>query len=296
MMSHPEGFDGAWHRRHAVVALAAAAASAFVGRAHARFGGPTYSVMVVPQVPASELMRDWTPLLARLSQLTGCTLVLKLAASIPLFETELLAGVPDFAFLNPYHQVLAFRAQGYVPLVRNAQPLSGILVVRKDDPIQHVRELDGKEVAFPAPNALGASLYLRALLAEREKVHVRPVYVQTHSNVYRQVMLGKSAAGGGVNQTLAQERDELRNGLRVLLETPGVAPHPFSAHPRVPADLQEAVGAALLGLGADAAAAALLKAVQMPRPMRADHRRDYQPLEAMRLDRYVERETPSGGP
>ena len=291
-----EPADLAWPRRHVLAAIAGGAALAAAGRrVHAQAAGTVYSVAVVPQFQAADLHHDWTPLLERLSRATGCTLVLKLSASIPRFESDVLAGGPDFAYLNPYHQLMAARAQGYVPLVHNTQLLSGILVVRKDDPIQHVSELEGKEVAFPAPNALGASLYLRALLAEREKVRIQPIYVQTHGNVYRQVMLGKSAAGGGVNQTLAQERDEVRNGLRVLMETPGVAPHPFSAHPRVPAALRAALAEAFIGLASDPAGAALLKGVQMPRPIMADQRRDYQVLESFKLEKYVVQEPSPGG-
>jgi phosphonate transport system substrate-binding protein len=198
-----------------------------------------------------------------------------------------LAGAADFAYMNPYHQVMAMRAQRYLPLVRERQPLSGILVVRRDDPIRSVRELDGRELAFPAPNAFGASLLMRALLTEREKINFTPVYVQTHGNVYRQVIRGRAAAGGGVNHTLLQERDEVRADLRVLLETPSAASHPLSAHPRVDARVRQAVADALLALADSADGQALLKAIEMPNPVRADHARDYQPLEAWRLDRYV---------
>jgi len=248
---------------------------------------PTYTVAVVPQFPAADIHRDWVPLLERLGKVVGASFKLQIHAGIPRFESDVLAGGPDFVYLNPYHQVMAARAQGYVPLVRERKPLTGILVVRRDDPIRSVQELAGKEVAFPAPNAFGASLWMRALLAEREKINISPVYVQTHSNVYRQVIRGKSAAGGGVNHTLEQEREEVRADLRVLLETPGAAPHPFSAHPRVPAAVQKAVADALMGLLADAPGQALLKGVEMPNLVRADYGRDYQPLEAYRLDKYV---------
>jgi phosphonate transport system substrate-binding protein len=248
---------------------------------------PSYTVSVVPQFPATDIHRDWVPLLERVGRAVGASFKLQIATSIPRFEADLLAGAPDFVYLNPYHEVMAHRAQGYVPLVRERKPLTGILVVRRDDPIRSVRELDGKELAFPAPNAFGASLYMRALLAEREKIQITPVYVQTHSNVYRQVIRGKSAAGGGVNHTLEQERDELRNDLRVLMETPGVPPHPLAAHPRVPAKLQKALADALLALADDAAGQALLRGIEMPAPVRADYAHDYQPLEALRLDRYV---------
>lgn len=249
--------------------------------------GAVYTVAVVPQFQAAEVHRDWAPLLERIGRAAGVTLKLQLSASIPRFEAEVLAGAPDFAYMNPYHQVMAMRAQRYLPLVRERQPLSGILVVRRDDPIRSVRELDGRELAFPAPNAFGASLLMRALLTEREKIQFTPAYVQTHSNVYRQVIRGKAAAGGGVNHTLLQEPDELRADLRVLLETPSAASHPLSAHPRVDARVRQAVADALLALADSADGQPLLKAIEMPHPVRADHARDYQPLEAWRLDRYV---------
>jgi phosphonate transport system substrate-binding protein len=247
----------------------------------------TWSLAVVPQFPLAEIHRDWTPLLERLERDSGIRLELKSPATIPKFEAEVLAGTPDFTYLNPYHQVMAHRAHGYLPLVRDSQPLSGILVVRKDDPVRSVQELDGKEIGFPAPNAFGASLWMRALLAEREKIRIQPVYLQTHSNVYRQVVRGKVAAGGGIEHTLEQERDEVRAELRILLETPEAAPHPLSAHPRVPAEVRQAVTQTLLRLGGAPATQPLLKAVQLPALKLADQARDYAPLEHFRLERYV---------
>ena len=61
-----------------------------------------------------------------------------------------------------------------------------------------MQDLDGADIAFPAPNAFGASLYMRALLAEQEKININPIYVETHANVYRNVIFGRASAGGGV--------------------------------------------------------------------------------------------------
>lgn len=248
---------------------------------------PVWSLAVVPQFPPAKLQRDWSPLLDRIERDSGIRLTLRLQPSIPRFEAEVLAGQVDLAYMNPYHQLMARRAQGFVPLVRDRQALSGILVVRQDSPITSVRALDGQPLAFPAPNAFGASLWIRALLAEREKIQIRPTYVQSHSNVYRQVASGRFAAGGGIAHTLAQERDEVRQALRVLLETPGAPSHPVSAHPRVPAEVRKAVTEALLRLTADAEGRELLKAVQLPEPVAADHARDYAPLAQYRLESYV---------
>jgi phosphonate transport system substrate-binding protein len=252
-----------------------------------RDSGTHYSIAVVPQFPAAELHRDWTPLLQRVNQTTGLNVSLKLAPNIPRFESELLAGSPDFAFINPYHAVMAFKEQGYLPLLRNAQPLTGILVVQRQSPIRHLKELDRQEIAFPAPNAFGASLWMRALLAEREGIQISPSYVQTHSNVYRQVLRGRVAAGGGVNNTLKQESDEVQSLLRVLFETPGVAPHPLCVHPRVPAAVRQALSDAIAGLVNDAAGQGLLKNIFMSKPVKADYARDYQALEQYKLEKYV---------
>ena len=250
---------------------------------------PSFSVAVVPQFSAVEIHRSWTPVLERLTRETGYTLTLLVAPSIPAFEEGLFAETPDFAYMNPYHQVMAMRSGGYVPLVRDSKPLTGILAVRKDDPIKSVRELDGKEVAFPSPNAFGASLWMRALLAEREKINITPVYVKTHSNAFRQVAIGKFPACGGVNHTLAEEPEAVRSALRVLIETPGVPPHPLSAHPRVPKKVRQAVADALLRMADDAAGRALLAEIQIPTPVRANYALDYRPLEDYGLDKYVVR-------
>lgn len=247
----------------------------------------SFTFAVVPQFTAAELHRDWQPLLQRLQEITGIEFKLHLSRSIPAFEQDFQRGIPDFAFVNPYHAVMAKRAQGYLPLLRDSKPLTGILVVRQDDPLKDIRELDGRDLAFPAPNAFGASLYLRALLAEEFKISVIPRYVKTHSNVYRHVIVGDAAAGGGVNNTLSHESTEVRGRLRVLYESPGVASHPVVVHPRVSGPVRKAVIEAMLRLAADPASASLLAAVQMPKPVVADYERDYRGLEKLKLERYV---------
>lgn len=248
----------------------------------------TYTLYVVPQFPPLVVHRDWLPIAEYLSRETGVQFELKPSASIPRFEAALLEGRPDFVYMNPYHQVMARRAHGYVPLLRDAgQPLAGILVVRKDGPIHSVRELAGATLAFPSPNAFGASLYLRALLMEKEGLNVSPNYVQTHANVYRHVLLGLAAAGGGVQHTLDKESADVKGQLRVLYRTPEVAPHPLSAHPRIPVPVREAVVRAMMRLAGSEAGERQLRVIQIPKPVRADYGRDYAPLESLGLDKYV---------
>ncbi len=250
------------------------------------------TVAVVPQFRAEEIHRVWAPLLARIGQETGQPLNLVVPANIPAFERSMLAGEPDFVYANPYHAVMGYRAQGYIPLVRDSTLLTGIVLVRADDPIRSVAELDGKTVAFPAPNAFGASLWIRALLAEREKIRIQPAYVKTHSNAYRSVLAGLSAAAGGINLTFDQEPPEVRKALRVLMETPGVPPHPFAAHPRVSAATRRLITDTFLRLMTDRDMRELMNDIPWVNPVSADYARDYQPLERFGLDKYVVNSVP----
>jgi len=245
------------------------------------------TVAVVPQFTALQIHKDWTPFLERVSRDSGVTLILKSYQSIPAFEADLLKGVPDLAFMNPYHEVMAKRAAGYLPLVRDSKSLTGILLVRRDSQVRALKDLAGGKLAFPSPNAFGASLYMRALLAEQERVKIEPIYVKTHSNVFRQVILGEAVAGGTVNGAFSREPAAVTEQVRVIFETPGVAPHPLAAHPRVAEAKRTAITTAILKLREDATVASLLKAVQMAEPVYADYDRDYRPLERLKLENYL---------
>lgn len=249
-------------------------------------GDAPLTVFVVPQTAPLAIHKAWSPLLEKLGQATGLAFELRVMPAIPAFEAAIFKGEPDFAFMNPYHYILARREQGYIPLLRDSEhKLAGMLVVRKDSPIKSIEELNGKTVAFPAPNAFAASLYMRALLAGKH-IGITPVYVKSHSNVYRSVLLQDVPAGGGVNNTFEREPADIRNQLRVLYTTPQSAPHPLAAHPRVAEAVRSKVTAAFIQLAADPANAKLFDAIQMPKPVSADYQRDYQALETLGLDKF----------
>ena len=247
----------------------------------------SYSVYLIPRLPATTLYGDWAPFLKRLGQESGLCFDLRIPTNFTEFEQAIRMGKPDFVLLNPYHQVMVAHQPGYVPLVRDQQSrLAGVLVVRKDSPVQDIHQLEGATVAFPAPNAYVASLLMRALFAQKN-IHITANYVGSHSNVYRSVALGAAQAGGGANTTLNQEPAELQSQLRVLFSTPNYMPHPFSAHPRVPPRVREKVIAGFQKIAADSAGQDMLKAIQIAQPTRADYARDYKELERLKLENFA---------
>lgn len=244
---------------------------------------PEYSFGVVPQLPAEQIYSDWTPVLNQIGSEIGVCFTIMVETTIPNFERALNAGMYDFAFVNPFHAVIAHEQAGYLPIiVDERRQLNGIVVVRADSSFTTLSDLDGMRVVFPAPNAFGASLLTRQDLRQND-IDVDVGYVGTHSNVYRQVALGIADAGGGVNNTLIRENDSLREQLRILHETRDFPAHPIVIHPDVPAELAAAFQQAMLSLPQQSDNERFLQAIQIPEPRIADYQIDYAPIAELGL-------------
>jgi phosphonate transport system substrate-binding protein len=245
------------------------------------YSAARYTFAIVPQ-----LYEEWTPVLQRISHETGIVLELKLVASFSQFDAALMKGTADFAYVNPYHVVMAKPVQGYIPLLRDSKPLIGILLARKDSAFKSVKDLNGQTIAFPAVNAFGASLFMRAQLSGDLGLQFTPRYLGTHPNVFRHLARNEVAAGGSVVSAFNDELAEVREQLHIIYKTPEVASHPLVAHPRVPVKDREAIRQAFLALTKDEAGRALLKEIRFPNPVPARYDKDYLPLEALNLQKY----------
>lgn len=243
-------------------------------------------VEIVPQLPASVLYNNWAPLLEKLGNSAGLCFDLYIPETIPKFETEFLSGKPDLVFLNPFHAVMAKRAQNYIPLLADGNTkLSGILVVKKDGPIKKLEDLRGQKIAFPSPNSFAASLLIRSDLASLG-IKTEETYVESHSNVYRGVILEEYQAGGGVNNTFIRENPSIKDGLMTLYETKKFAPHPLCVHPRVSQEIQSKIKAEFINLKNTDEGNKLLFNVQVTNPTEASYEKDYSILEKMNLDQF----------
>jgi phosphonate transport system substrate-binding protein len=273
-----------WKKFAAVISVAML--SALAGTPVAEAAAREYSFAVPAQFSPVEANRTWQPFLERLGEIMGTGFALRTYHSLHAYEDDVLKGGPDFAFLNPYLQVLTRKSPGYLPLARDAAPLVAVLLVRKDSPYRSVKDLDGRDFTFPSAMAV-APTYLRALLAEKEKLHFNVQFAGSHSNVLRHVAGGFVEAGAVSLGAFEREPETLRSQFREIYRSPGIAPHPLSVHPRVPVPLRQALLEALDRMARDEQGRRLLKAVQLGEPVQADYGRDYQPIEALRLERFV---------
>jgi phosphonate transport system substrate-binding protein len=274
-----------WHAQVMALIHSLLGASVFLGSN--AFAQEELKLYIVPQFPSAEILQNWTPIIQEIEKRSGIRLVLHTAKSIPEFENLLAEGAPDIAYLNPYHAVMAKRAAGYEPIIYDAsEALTGILVVRVDSPITELAKVKDKTIAFPAPNAFGASLYIRTLLKQKEQIDITAKYVNTHSNVFRQVVSGQVDAGGAIRNTLEKEPLELQKLLRVIYETPPTISHPIVVHPRVGEKRQRQLQDVFLELGRDHAFQTKLINIQMRQP-KATSFADYRHLNRLGIEKFI---------
>jgi len=238
----------------------------------------SYSLAVIPSAPPAATRAQWAPFLERLSRETGLSFELKLYEKIDRFEDDFAKGVPDLLFVHPVQATAARKEQAYEPLVRGGKPIAGVVFVRKDSPIQSVKDLQGKLIVMVGSRNV-CSLMVGQELTGGEKVDFRYRFAGTAPRVVQEVLSGKADAGASLDSAFDAELPETRGRLRIVLSTPPVATHPLAAHPRVPLEAREKVTAAILKMAGDPEGQALLAGVRLAAPVKADYARDYSALE-----------------
>ena len=180
----------------------------------ARAADQPYAFNVLNQRSVALTAQYWNPILMYVSKKSGIPLELKLAKTV--HDTNALAeqGAYDFMFTNhfftPERDRLGFRV-----IARPAgRGIRGQIIVPQDSPIRSLQDLNGKEVAFPSPDAFaGYWLPMDALL--KAKLNVKPVFTSNQEASFAQLKVGTVVAAA-VNDTVI-ERYARREGFEYRL-------------------------------------------------------------------------------
>lgn len=202
----------------------------------------------MPQQSAVKTAEIWGPVANYLSDATGYNVRLASAPTIPEFEQRLFDQAYDIAFMNPFHLTVFADDPGYRAIAHRAgQGINGIIVVKADSSITDISQLNGEQIAFPAPAAFAATLINGAEL-NSAGVAFTPVYTQSHDSVYRTVASGRLIAGGGIGRTLLATDEAVKSKLRVLHTTQRYTPHAIAVSPRVDEEIAQNLQSALQAL------------------------------------------------
>ncbi|QXE91987.1 phosphate/phosphite/phosphonate ABC transporter substrate-binding protein [Geomonas subterranea] len=233
-----------------------------------------YTLAVVPNLPAVTLHKNWTPIADYLSRELGVKVELKLYDKITTFLEETRAGNADFMYAAPNMFYLAYQKQKYIPLVRGSNMLRGQVFVRKDSPYTKVKDLEGQTIAIVGPKNV-CSVITRHALLSGNNIDFNVSFSGSTINVAKSVLVGKAAAGATLDSSMMEDAPEMQKEFRVIMQTEKIPPHPFSAHPRIPKKVRDAVTTALLNLDKSDQGRKMLEAVKLVKPVRADYKRDY---------------------
>lgn len=251
----------------------------------AAYAAEEYSFAVVPQFERRKVFAIWQPIVDELQKRSGVKLNLTTTMTVLEYGQQMRKGAYDFVYTNPYFIFKFNSIQGYQPLVRDARNLRGVVVVRKDSPIQRPGDLQGKTIAVPALNAFGASLMVQSDLANLYHVKVTVKDAKSHTSAYFQTVNGLVDAAGGVQKTLQEQEPAVREMLRVVYSTGELPSHPVAAHPRVPKPVQEKIRQSFMAMADDPAMKPLLDKIPMQKAVVAGID-DYLPAGKLGLDRY----------
>lgn len=226
-------------------------------------------VGVTPQQSAGRLADNWVPLLEEVGHRLGMPLTFRTAPGPQEFERRVLAGEYDVVYGSPVLYVAAAKALGARAIARQRHDEQGVLVVRADSTIEQVEQLRGQVVAFPAASAFGGTILTQTALKHRGIV-VEGRLMPSDESVYRAVLDGMAAAGGGARRTLERQDDGTRAGLRPILTTEAFPAYPFFVLPRLGQARTAHLQAVLFSLDGDESGRAALQRAALPGMALAD--------------------------
>jgi phosphonate transport system substrate-binding protein len=190
---------------------------------------------IAPQQEPEKVRAMWAPMFSYLEREVGHAFAFETAPSIEEFQKRVLEGRYDMWWGNPLTYVQASKRLGYTAIARDTTRIAGLLVTLKEDGAKSPKELLGKKIAYSAPDAIGGTLLVQALIARAGVApdQVETIYTGSHQSAYQAVLDGKAAAAGGVPRSFNALDAAQREKLVVLARTEEVAPQPFAVHPRL---------------------------------------------------------------
>lgn len=225
---------------------------------------------IVPQQSATELAKNWIPVMQEIAARTGISVSFHTAPDISTFEDRLKAGEYDLAYMNPFHYTVFSKTTGYRAFAKEKdRRLIGIIVVPKNSPAKSISDLAGKSVIFPSPAAFAASILPRAEF-DRQNVNIKSQYVLSHDSVYKGVAQGLFDAGGGISRTFEALDPQVSDKLRILTTTPSFVPHALAYHPRVSTKTMARITDVMLAFGKDEQSKKLLEPLSIKGFIAAD--------------------------
>ncbi|HKK05260.1 MAG TPA: phosphate/phosphite/phosphonate ABC transporter substrate-binding protein [Gammaproteobacteria bacterium] len=239
----------------------------FAAAAFAQAPRDYYRLGVLPLQSPTKLAAMFMPLADDLAKTLGRPVQFVTAPSFAAYMQRVQKREYDIIYLNPLLYTEA-RKYGYRAIAKVAQePFTGILVVRKDGPIQRLdpKHLpDGLRIGFPDPNAFAATVmtrqYMRSLgIDVSKKFHIH--YFRSQDSALMALYSGLVDITGTWRPSLRSMPGYVRAKLRIVAETPPQPQMPIAVRAGLPRPDVKRITDLLLRLGHGERGHAILKAL-----------------------------------
>ena len=223
--------------------------------------------LVHPYDTPSQLITRFQPLCSYLEKQTGRAIKLELASSYVDQIRRISNGSADLAYMGPtpflraQDHYLKGQSQKLIPLA--AEAINGqvgyhsVIVVSSGSPVQFLRQLKGRSVAFGAPHSFSSHYAPRTLLAAAGLGFTDLLdyaFLGSHERVALAVLHGDFDAGG-LRQSVAEKYAHREPGLKIIKTSPPLPPHLIVARPNFDKQVAGRIKEALLKPTADFAKA-----------------------------------------
>lgn len=216
---------------------------------------------VVPQQSAKVLAALWTPILQHVSETSGVPVTFATAKDIPTFEKRLQEGRYDIAYMNPYHYIVFNELSGYQAIAKQIdKTIMGVIVAKQGSKYKRIEDLQGANIAFPAPAAFAATILPQAEL-NRLGIKFTPTYVSSHDSVYLNVSKAFFPAGGGIKRTLNNMPETTRSKLTTIWQSAAYTPHAIAALASIDPVKRDKIQNALMSMSQSKDGLSLLKSI-----------------------------------
>lgn len=224
-----------------------------LGAAPCSAGDKTLTLWIHPYLPATELVRRFSPLADYLGKVIGRPVDIRVQKSYQAHLDFIGRDLADIAYVGPASYVHIVDQYGHKPLLAKLEVegkpfFHGMIIARHDASIRTLADLAGKSFAFGDPNSTMSHVVPRAMITaagvglDRLANHD---YLGSHHDVALAVLGGYFDAGAVKEEVFQVYRNR---GLKALARTPPIPPHLFLTRADLSPALISLLRAALLAV------------------------------------------------
>lgn len=251
-----------------------------------------YIFGVHPQRNPKMLRAVFGPMVDYLDEhITEATFVFEASRNFHSFDLKVDRRHFDFVLPNPYGTLRAID-HGYNVFgqMGNEGDLRGLILLRKDSPVQKITDLKGQDISFPGPTALAATIMPKYYLHSHGldvKQDITPRYVGSMESSLLNIHMGAVTAGTAYPpawRMFQQQQPEAASTLKVMWQTDPLPDNSLMARDDIPASVVKQVAEMLFNMPNTKDGRQILKHMDLKAFIPADNS-TYQPVQAF-LARY----------